>query len=918
MNNISVSVLVPICNVERYLRDCLDSLLAQNLPSMEFICLNDGSTDSSLDILREYEKRDKRIIVVDKPNSGYGDSMNVGLRLSRGEYIGIVESDDFASPDMFEKLYGLAKRHDADVVKSNFFSHITGDMPEDDQFTENLFGCKYGSLFNPKKDQNVFLGRPAIWSGLYKRDFLISNNIEFLPTPGASFQDTAFNFKVFAAAERAFLTKEAFLHYRIDNANSSVKSQKKVFCICDEYQEIWNFAKKDNQRYESLKKRIPQLQFGGYLWNLDRLTPGLQFNFYSQFVEEFQQIEKANLLDEGFFDQVAWNKLSSMLSDPSSYYFENYGPNRIDLSCILGFTADFPVDRIVEASKKLSSKLPVFSEIFVFSPSISSGFEELHNWDKRFTDIDEILDSWISETIHPAALRGDKLLALTISDLSQIEALLSYLDVQDFSSGVNRLNNNNCSIFDITDLSDTYDVVFIPLLQLMDAKKNIASCQMDTLGSALSQSSLSYQVDGKEYDKAWASMLGLIDQFNREIDASDYLLRRSVYRHLLPLWKRIRQAYNALSFSERIERLEPSADNLITIEYPHKDVSSPKVSVVVPVYNMQKYLEEALDSICQQDFDSFEIICVNDGSTDGSLNILESFADKYSNIRVVSQLNGGAGSARNCGINFARGSYVLFIDPDDSYPTNNVISTLYDAAINNAAKIVGGSFGLIEADGTMVDSFNGDNDFYTFAEEGFSSFRDLTSDYGWIRFMFSRDLFNHEDLRFPNYSWYEDPVFLMRVALRQDEFYKVPNLTYRYRADYKKIEWDVMKARSIVRGIQENLTAAQTLNNPALYTTLIRRIECDYYDAIMSNIQDEEVFTRLAEIQSSLNCSMINFVRESRDQTHLLRPLAFCALKASGASCLRDNAIVRLAKKLGNSFLYKRIQSFIERLRGIS
>ena len=396
------------------------------------------------------------------------------------------------------------------------------------------------------------------------------------------------------------------------------------------------------------------------------------------------------------------------------------------------------------------------------------------------------------------------------------------------------------------------------------------------------------------------------------------MLFRSAYSHLLPIWKRIRQAYNALPFSERLERLEPSADNLITIEYPHTDVSSPKVSVVVPVYNMQKYLKEALDSICQQDFDSFEIICVNDGSTDDSLNILESFADKYSNVRVVSQLNGGAGSARNCGINLARGSYILFIDPDDSYPTNTIISTLYNAAIGNSAKIVGGSFGLIEADGSMVDSFNGDNDFYTFTEEGFSSFSDLTSDYGWIRFMFSRDLFNQEDLRFPNYAWYEDPVFLIRIALRQDEFYKVPNLVYRYRADYKKIEWDVMKARSIVRGIQENLAAAKTLNNPALYTTLIRRIECDYFDAIMSNIQDEEVYTRLAEIQASLDCSMINFVREAGIKTHLLRPLATCANGIVVTCATRDNAIVRLAKKIGNSSLYKRIQRLIERLRGVN
>ena len=91
-----VSILVPICNVERYLRQCLDGLVNQTLEDIEVICINDGSTDSSLSIIREYERRDQRIVVIDKPNSGYGDSMNRGIDTARGEYVGIVESDDFA------------------------------------------------------------------------------------------------------------------------------------------------------------------------------------------------------------------------------------------------------------------------------------------------------------------------------------------------------------------------------------------------------------------------------------------------------------------------------------------------------------------------------------------------------------------------------------------------------------------------------------------------------------------------------------------------------------------------------------------------------------------------------------------------------------------------------------------------------
>ena len=118
---IAVSVLTPVYNVERYLPECLDSLRAQTLRNIEFICINDGSTDGSLEILKRYAELDDRFVIIDKPNSGYGASMNRGLDAARGEYIGIVESDDVASPDMFKKLYRFASCHRCDLVKSNYF-----------------------------------------------------------------------------------------------------------------------------------------------------------------------------------------------------------------------------------------------------------------------------------------------------------------------------------------------------------------------------------------------------------------------------------------------------------------------------------------------------------------------------------------------------------------------------------------------------------------------------------------------------------------------------------------------------------------------------------------------------------------------------------------------------------------------------
>ncbi len=118
-----VSILVPVYNVEAYLPKCLDSLIGQTLREIEIICIDDGSTDRSGEILDEYAEKDKRIRVVHQDNGGYGKAMNAGLHFAQGEYIGVVESDDFAAPEMFSQLYKAAVQNRAQIVKSNYYRY---------------------------------------------------------------------------------------------------------------------------------------------------------------------------------------------------------------------------------------------------------------------------------------------------------------------------------------------------------------------------------------------------------------------------------------------------------------------------------------------------------------------------------------------------------------------------------------------------------------------------------------------------------------------------------------------------------------------------------------------------------------------------------------------------------------------------
>ena len=193
-----------MCNVERYLDQCIDSIKAQTLDDIEIICVNDGSKDSSLEILRRHAASDDRIRIIDKPNAGYGHTINRGIEAARGAYIGIVESDDFIEPDMFETLYALAEKDHLDIARSNYWLYWSTPEERND-LMECYFPDRCDKVFNPRELTEVFFFPPALWSMLVRRDLIVNNGLKLLETPGASFQDTSFSFKLWACAERAEL-----------------------------------------------------------------------------------------------------------------------------------------------------------------------------------------------------------------------------------------------------------------------------------------------------------------------------------------------------------------------------------------------------------------------------------------------------------------------------------------------------------------------------------------------------------------------------------------------------------------------------------------------------------------------------------------------------------------------------------------
>ena len=266
-----VSVLIPIYNVERYLPECLRSLEAQDFKQAEFICINDGSTDGSRAIIEEFLNKDSRFRVIDKENSGYGASMNRGLEAAQGDYIAILESDDFMEADTLSKLHHAISSTGADVIKANFWMYWSIPTKRND-FFEAIPGGKSERMADPARDPFIFYTKPSIWSAIYRKSFLDKEKISFLETPGASFQDTSFTFKVWASTHKVYYLHDAFVHYRQDNENSSVNSPGKVDALFNEYREISRWLEMDPAKQKTFSPIKVKMLYDALIWNYERVA----------------------------------------------------------------------------------------------------------------------------------------------------------------------------------------------------------------------------------------------------------------------------------------------------------------------------------------------------------------------------------------------------------------------------------------------------------------------------------------------------------------------------------------------------------------------------------------------------------------------------------------------------------------------
>jgi len=301
---------------------------------------------------------------------------------------------------------------------------------------------------------------------------------------------------------------------------------------------------------------------------------------------------------------------------------------------------------------------------------------------------------------------------------------------------------------------------------------------------------------------------------------------------------KIMKEQNLLQEQIVVKNAEGDPDTAATIIHRAKISYTPKVSVIIPVYNVEEYLRECLDSVLNQTLKEIEVICVDDGSTDNSLNILKEYANKDNRITIISRENKGVGYSRNQGIECSKGDFLAFMDPDDYYPTLDVLTCLYNGTIKGKAKICGGS--LIVFDENREQEIKRTDYYNYFTKDKLISYNDFQYDYGFQRYIYETKLIKDNYIYFPNYRRFQDPPFMVQAMIAAQNLYVLEKYVYAYRWAHKEVNWTEEKVEHLLLGLRDNLKSAQENNLSVLYDTTLNRIKKDY-KPVIAKYQTSEI-----------------------------------------------------------------------------
>jgi FkbM family methyltransferase len=681
-----VSIIIPAYNSDKYIEQTVASVLKQTYQNFEVIIVNDGSTDNTQTILEEILKSDNRIKLINKENSGVSDSRNIGIDASTGDFIAFLDADDVWLEKNLE-LKIKALNDDFDFVYSDYYNtdenlNVIGlvNVKESTKIHEEILQWK----------ENII---PS--SLIIKRKCIDESHIRF-SSELSNIADQHFAV-LLSLKYSGYHIKKPLLKYRIHPFSMS----KSIQLLEKDAVKAYKLYSKDNVWKTYLFKRQSYgnmyFMLGGSWWkNGKNRLRGIKFIFLS--VVNYPPII-FKLIKKIFI---------KFLKQPSKFLYEFIPFKKQIFSVLKPIQLPESIYKHLHFKGIFSIKLPnakkfkmhssgYVQENELFWGGIENGWEKtsISIWQKLCKDSKVILDigansgiySLVSKAINPnASVYAFEPLPKVLEALHENIYINNY-DIKVEPCAVSNYNGD-AVVYMAVDMDYAYSVTVNKSLLSKGTPQKEVPVKTKTLKTFIEENNLSFidliKIDVETHEPEVLEGMGeYLNTFN-----SDFIIEiwdkecaekiNAIFKNTNYLFFDIDDKNGKITHKTEIVpssfwnylicKQETAKKLNLVCTVPQNEI----VSIIIPAYNAEKYIEETINSVFQQTYQYFEIIVVNDGSTDNTRNIVEDLTEKDSRITLINKSNTGVSDTRNVGISEAIGSYIAFLDADDYWLENNL------------------------------------------------------------------------------------------------------------------------------------------------------------------------------------------------------------------------------------------------------
>lgn len=324
-----LTVILPSLNVVQYIGQCLTSVINQSYMDLEIICVDAGSTDGTLDIIKQYADSDKRVRIINCDEKSYGYQVNIAMDNAQGRYVAIVDTDDFVALDMYINLVNLAEKYNLDYIKTDYVEYYQFESNNIYEHKKSIISERdlYNKIINPKEYPQLHCEDGYLWCGIYNMEFIRKNKIRFNTTKGAAFQDVGFFHQVTYYANRVMYTDVEGYYYRISRIGNSISSPNGLKYMLQEYKRL--ICEKlipvdDRIQWKYIyKKMILSLVAE---CDKDAIYMAFEHENIRPYLEEAVKLIKENIgyLKKIDFHEKYWNKVWLLLDDHNEFAKKQY------------------------------------------------------------------------------------------------------------------------------------------------------------------------------------------------------------------------------------------------------------------------------------------------------------------------------------------------------------------------------------------------------------------------------------------------------------------------------------------------------------------------------------------------------------------------------------------------------------------